>query len=771
MVPVLPLKEIVSMPNVVSSIYVGRQISVKSLLKADLSSGEIVLLLQKEPKKEKIDVFSDLEEYGVLAKIESTTKNEDETYKVIVKGIQRIKVKKINYDEKDDVYYADITKVKTKKLDPNDLSFTKESIINKAKEYLQSIDIELANKIELNDDSIENILYLYIQRFPFSSKEKQKFLEINDLKQRIQYFYDLIDKNKGKVKIDREIETKVQASMSEAQKAYYLREKLKIIKDELGDEYSEGDSLEKLNKINNSKMPEKFKEKLRKELNKIKKLPDFSQEYNVISNYIDVVLELPFEESKKEPIDITKSKKILDEYHYGLKEVKDTILEYLSVLELKENRKNKNSDEKFTTILCLVGPPGVGKTSFASSIAKSMNRKFTKISLGGVNDESEIRGHRRTYVGAMPGRIIDAMKRVGVTNPVILLDEIDKLDSNFKGDPASALLEVLDPSQNKKFEDHFIDFPYDLSNVLFICTANNYQGIPAPLYDRLEVIELDSYTEIEKLNIAKNHLIAQVKNETAVDINLTDAVILKIINSYTREAGVRNLKREISRLFRKVARKILEDKKKTKITINTKNLSEYLGPERFKPEKMAQKKEKVGIVNGLAWTAVGGTTLEVQSVKMQGSGQLLLTGKLGEVMQESAKVSYSYVRSIKDLLKIKEEFNKTVDVHIHFPEGAVPKDGPSAGITITTAIISVLTGLKVRQDIAMTGEITITGEVLPVGGIKEKVIAAHRIGIREVILPFENKVDTEILPKEIIKDMKFNFVKNYNEVLKLAFLQ
>lgn len=771
MVPVLPLKEIVSMPNVVSSIYVGRQISVKSLLKADLSSGEIVLLLQKEPKKEKIDVFSDLEEYGVLAKIESTTKNEDETYKVIVKGIQRIKVKKINYDEKDDVYYADITKVKTKKLDPNDLSFTKESIINKAKEYLQSIDIELANKIELNDDSIENILYLYIQRFPFSSKEKQKFLEINDLKQRIQYFYDLIDKNKGKVKIDREIETKVQASMSEAQKAYYLREKLKIIKDELGDEYSEGDSLEKLNKINNSKMPEKFKEKLRKELNKIKKLPDFSQEYNVISNYIDVVLELPFEESKKEPIDIMKSKKILDEYHYGLKEVKDTILEYLSVLELKENRKNKNSDEKFTTILCLVGPPGVGKTSFASSIAKAMNRKFTKISLGGVNDESEIRGHRRTYVGAMPGRIIDAMKRVGVTNPVILLDEIDKLDSNFKGDPASALLEVLDPSQNKKFEDHFIDFPYDLSNVLFICTANNYQGIPAPLYDRLEVIELDSYTEIEKLNIAKNHLIAQVKNETAVDINLTDAVILKIINSYTREAGVRNLKREISRLFRKVARKILEDKKKTKITINTKNLSEYLGPERFKPEKMAQKKEKVGIVNGLAWTAVGGTTLEVQSVKMQGSGQLLLTGKLGEVMQESAKVSYSYVRSIKDLLKIKEEFNKTVDVHIHFPEGAVPKDGPSAGITITTAIISVLTGLKVRQDIAMTGEITITGEVLPVGGIKEKVIAAHRIGIREVILPFENKVDTEILPKEIIKDMKFNFVKNYNEVLKLAFLQ
>ncbi|WP_068267547.1 endopeptidase La [Caviibacter abscessus] len=771
MIPVLPLKEIVSMPGVVSSIYVGRQISINSLLKANSSNGEIVLLLQKEQKKEEINVFNDLEEYGVLAKIQSTTTNEDKTYKVIIKGTQRIKVKKISYNKKDDVYYAEVVKVRTKKIDLNDSYFTKESIIDKAKEYLRSIDIELTNKIELNDDIIENILYLYIQRFPFSSKEKQKFLEINDLKQRIQYFYDLIDKNKGKVKIDREIETKVQASMSEAQKAYYLREKLKIIKDELGDEYNEGDSLEKLEKINNSKMPEKFKEKLRKELSKIKKLPDFSQEYNVISNYIDVVLELPFEESKKEPIDISKSKEILDEYHYGLKEVKDTILEYLSVLELKERKKDINNDEKFSTILCLVGPPGVGKTSFASSIAKAMNRKFTKISLGGVNDESEIRGHRRTYVGAMPGRIIDAMKRVGVTNPVILLDEIDKLDSNFKGDPASALLEVLDPSQNRKFEDHFIDFPYDLSNVLFICTANNYQGIPAPLYDRLEVIELDSYTEIEKLNIAKKHLISQVKNETAVDINLSDSVILKIINSYTREAGVRNLKREISKLFRKIARKMLEYKNNSKINVNTKNLADYLGPEKFKPEKIALKKEKVGIVNGLAWTAVGGTTLEVQAVKMQGSGQLLLTGKLGEVMQESAKVSYSYVRSIKDLLKIKEEFNKTVDVHLHFPEGAVPKDGPSAGITITTAIISVLSGLKVRQDIAMTGEITITGEVLPVGGIKEKVIAAHRIGIREVILPFENKVDTEILPKEIIKDMKFNFVKNYSEVLKLAFLQ
>lgn len=770
MIPILPLKEIVSMPSVRSSVYVGRKISVNSLLESDALSGEIVLLLQKDQKKENINVLEDLVQYGILAKIVSITKIENKTYKATLEGVQRIKVKDIYYEKEKNVYYAKVSKMRTKKALPDDEFFSKESIVKKAKEYLQNIDAELSNKLEIDSDDVEKVLDFYIQRFPFSSKEKQKFIEMADLKTRITYFYELIDKDKGKIKIDREIETKVQANMSEAQKAYYLREKLKVIKDELGEEYAEGSVQDQLAKINDSKMPEKLKEKLKKELNKIKKLPDFSQEYNVISGYIDVVLELPFEESKKEPIDIKRSKEILDEYHYGLKEVKDTILEYLSVLELKQSKK-KNEKDKFTTILCLVGPPGVGKTSFASSIAKAMNRKFEKISLGGVNDESEIRGHRRTYVGAMPGRIIDAMKRVGVTNPVILLDEIDKLDSNFRGDPASALLEVLDPSQNSKFEDHFIDFPYDLSNVLFICTANNYQGIPAPLYDRLEVIELDSYTELEKLNIAKRHLISQVKNETGIDMDLSDKVILKIINSYTREAGVRNLKREISKLFRKIARKILEDGNNKKINITVKNLKDYLGPEYFKPEKIATKKAKIGIVNGLAWTAVGGTTLEVQAVKMQGSGSLLLTGKLGDVMQESARVSYSYVRSIKDYLKIKEEFNKTVDLHLHFPEGAVPKDGPSAGITITTAIISVLTDMKVRQDIAMTGEITITGEVLAVGGIKEKVIAAHRIGIREVILPFENKVDTEILPKEILSDMKFNFVKDYKEVLKLAFLQ
>lgn len=770
MIPVLPLKEIVSMPSVRSSVYVGRKISVNSLLESDALSGEIVLLLQKDQKKENINVLEDLVQYGILAKIVSITKIENKTYKATLEGVQRIKVKDIYYEKEKNVYYAKVSKMRTKKALPDDEFFSKESIVKKAKEYLQNIDAELSNKLEIDSDDVEKVLDFYIQRFPFSSKEKQKFIEMADLKTRITYFYELIDKDKGKIKIDREIETKVQANMSEAQKAYYLREKLKVIKDELGEEYAEGSVQDQLAKINDSKMPEKLKEKLKKELNKIKKLPDFSQEYNVISSYIDVVLELPFEESEKEPIDIKRSKEILDEYHYGLKEVKDTILEYLSVLELKQSKK-KNEKDKFTTILCLVGPPGVGKTSFASSIAKAMNRKFEKISLGGVNDESEIRGHRRTYVGAMPGRIIDAMKRVGVTNPVILLDEIDKLDSNFRGDPASALLEVLDPSQNSKFEDHFIDFPYDLSNVLFICTANNYQGIPAPLYDRLEVIELDSYTELEKLNIAKRHLISQVKNETGIDMDLSDKVILKIINSYTREAGVRNLKREISKLFRKIARKILEDDNNKKINITVKNLKDYLGPEYFKPEKIATKKAKIGIVNGLAWTAVGGTTLEVQAVKMQGSGSLLLTGKLGDVMQESARVSYSYVRSIKDYLKIKEEFNKTVDLHLHFPEGAVPKDGPSAGITITTAIISVLTDMKVRQDIAMTGEITITGEVLAVGGIKEKVIAAHRIGIREVILPFENKVDTEILPKEILSDMKFNFVKDYKEVLKLAFLQ
>lgn len=768
MIPVIPVRDIVSMPNVESSIVLGRTFSINAANIAINTDKKIILAIQKD-----VDMFeisaNDIEKYGILATAEKIYKLQDGSYKFQIKGIKRVKVRNIEYDYTKESYLAEYDYLETIHDINEDDKKIYDKILNSITYLMQFAHIESRKEnVEfMKISSLEELLDNLVYRLPLSVEAKQEQIKIAKMSLRVQAFMDEVKFQTERFSIETDLNTKVKENIDESQRQYYLREKMKVLKEELGDESDDDIFVKYEQKIFKSKMPQGFKDKLKKEIEKLKKTPNFSAEYNVIQNYLEVVLDLPFDNLKTSLFDIKKAKNILDEDHYGLKEVKDAIIEYLSVMLLKEKLKVKN-DKKFSTVLCLVGPPGIGKTSFATSIAKAMNRKFEKISLGGVSDESEIRGHRRTYVGAMPGRIMEAMRRAKVSNPVILLDEIDKLDTNFKGDPASALLEVLDSSQRNKFEDHFIDYPYDLSNVFFICTANNYQGIPEPLYDRLEVIELESYTEIEKLNIAKNYLLKQVKEETAVKLNLTDEVILKIINSYTREAGVRNLKREFIKLARKIAREKFETSKKIfKITLN--NLENYLGPEKYKPEKMAEKEPKVGRVNGLAWTAVGGTTLEVQAVKMEGEGALLLTGKLGDVMQESAKVAYSFVRSIKKQLKIKENFEKKVDIHLHFPEGAVPKDGPSAGITITTAIISVITNKKVRQDIAMTGEITITGDVLPVGGIKEKVIAAHRIGIREVILPFENEVDTKQLPNEILSDMKFKFVKHYDEILKIAF--
>ena len=553
--------------------------------------------------------------------------------------------------------------------------------------------------------------------------------------------------------------------MAEVQKNYYLREKIKAIKEEIGEEADSDEEIAELEqKIEDSKIPEELKGKLVKEIARLKRMPDFSSEASVIRSYVETVLELPWDKSTKDEIDIKKAQEILDEDHYGLEEVKERILEFLAVKKLNNTLKG--------SIICLVGPPGVGKTSLAHSIARSMNRKFTRISLGGVRDEAEIRGHRRTYVGAMPGRIVNSLKQVGVNNPVMLFDEIDKMASDFRGDPASAMLEVLDPAQNSTFEDHYIDHTFDLSKVFFVCTANDIGGIPGPLRDRMEIIFIESYTEFEKLNIAKKYLIPQTKEENGLNdykIPFSDASILKVINEYTREAGVRSLRREISKIFRKMAKEILLEKT-SKLSVTETKIKKYLGNAKYRADKIKKDEGKIGVVNGLAWTAVGGTTLEVQAVKMEGKGLLQLTGKLGDVMQESARVAYSYVRHIKNELGIEEKFNEKTDVHLHFPEGAVPKDGPSAGITITTAIISVLANKEVRQDVAMTGEITITGEVLAVGGIKEKVIGAHRVGIREVVLPFDNKVDTEELPKEIASEMKFHFAKTYEDVKKIVFV-
>ena len=768
MTPLIPVRDIVVMPNIEAKVNLGRSFSINAAYEALKTDKKLILSLQKNVDSEIIDEDG-IEEYGLLTEVVKIYQLQEDLYRVVLQGKKRVKLKGIKYDKENDIFKTEYTAIKTLK----DITFEEEkeeleNLVKAASSILPfSSNFQSMESLQvLKVTSMEELIDTFIFRLPFDVHIKQSYLSMRSLRKRVSSFYEDIKYEGQRLFLDNEINKKLKDQIDENQKNYYLKEKLKILKEELGEqEDDEINSLEK--RIKTKEMPKEFKEKLEKEYIKLKKTPNFSAEYNVILNYIETILDLPFSEKTQSNIDIKQVKKILDEDHYGLNKVKDAILEFLSVYKLKEESKYK-LDEKLSNVICLLGPPGVGKTSFSSSIAKALGRKFVKISLGGVSDESEIRGHRRTYVGAMPGRIMEAIKRANVSNPVILLDEIDKLDSNFKGDPASALLEVLDVSQNNKFEDRFIDFPYDLSDVLFICTANNYQTIPEPLYDRLEIIDLESYTEIEKLNIAKKYLLKQIEEETTVDLKLSDKVILKIINDYTREAGVRNLKRELTKLARKIARKILENNNKTfKITAN--NLSDYLGYATYKPEKQSEKNPKVGIVNGLAWTAVGGTTLEVQAVKMEGEGSLLLTGKLGEVMKESAKVAYSFVRSIKKELNITEKFEKETDIHLHFPEAAVPKDGPSAGITITTAIISVLLNKGVRQDIAMTGEISINGDVLAVGGIKEKVIAAHRIGIREVVLPFDNVVDTKELPKEILNDMTFKFVKKKEEVLKIAF--
>ena len=685
--------------------------------------------------------------------------------KVVVEAKHRVLITDVT--NIDGINYADYTEVFSKPIDESKSEALKRKVIDEFANYAK-ITQKVLPDIIYNIKDIKNTdkaFDLICTNLMIPTVAKQELLEILDVEERAYKILSIIEREIEIFTLEKEIENRVKEQMAEVQKNYYLREKIKAIKEEIGEEADSDEEIAELEqKIEDSKIPEDLKGKLVKEIARLKRMPDFSSEASVIRSYVETVLELPWDKSTKDEIDIKKAQEILDEDHYGLEEVKERILEFLAVKKLNNTLKG--------SIICLVGPPGVGKTSLAHSIARSMNRKFTRISLGGVRDEAEIRGHRRTYVGAMPGRIVNSLKQVGVNNPVMLFDEIDKMASDFRGDPASAMLEVLDPAQNSTFEDHYIDHTFDLSKVFFVCTANDIGGIPGPLRDRMEIIFIESYTEFEKLNIAKKYLIPQTKEENGLNdykIPFSDASILKVINEYTREAGVRSLRREISKIFRKMAKEILLEKT-SKLSVTETKIKKYLGNAKYRADKIKKDEGKIGVVNGLAWTAVGGTTLEVQAVKMEGKGLLQLTGKLGDVMQESARVAYSYVRHIKNELGIEEKFNEKTDVHLHFPEGAVPKDGPSAGITITTAIISVLANKEVRQDVAMTGEITITGEVLAVGGIKEKVIGAHRVGIREVVLPFDNKVDTEELPKEIASEMKFHFAKTYEDVKKIVFV-
>mgnify|MGYP001431439635 CR=1 FL=1 len=760
----IPTRDLVVFPGAIMPLYIGREKSINTLEKSLDEDSKLILCLQKDFLVEEPNYTDDIHNIGVEATILQTVKMPNNTIKVLIEASHRIMLK--NVEEKDGIAYAESTPVEIDKLDESIGEAIVRRVLTSFERYAK-LSGKILPDLLINIKSIKDIdkkLDLISGTLNIPSEEKQKLLELFDLEKRGYRLIEILKKELEILTLERKIENKVKEKMNSAQRAYFLKEKLNAIKDELGEDDSDDDDILELKKlIKAKKLPKDVKKKIEKEVSKLSKMPAFSSEASVVRNYVETVLDLPWNNKTKDILDIKKAHDKLEEDHYGLKDIKERILEYLAVKKLNPNMKG--------TILCLVGPPGVGKTSLAKSVADAMGRHFSRISLGGVRDESEIRGHRRTYIGSMPGKLIKAMKQAKTKNPLILLDEIDKMSNDAKGDPSSAMLEVLDPEQNNHFEDHYLDIPFDLSDVFFIATANDLRGVPGPLRDRMEIIYLNSYTEFEKMHIAKKYLVDEAKKDNGlsqIDIKISDDALLRIINEYTREAGVRNLKREIHSLYRKLAKLVIEKNRK-KITVTVKNLETYLGKVKYRPDKIKEKEPKIGVVTGLAWTSAGGTTLEVQAVSMKGKGKILLTGKLGEVMKESAHVAYSYVRSIADDLKIDEKFNETTDIHLHFPEGAVPKDGPSAGVTITTAIISVLTKKKIRQDIAMTGEITITGEVLAVGGIKEKVIGAHRIGIHEVILPIDNESDVEELPREVKKDMTIHFAKTYEDVKKIAF--
>ena len=760
--PFIPVKEVV-LPGVITTVFVGREKSVRSLEVSLLSNNKLILFLQKDNEEDSPLLPDGIYPTGVLVNIVQSTNLPDGIVRVLLESEKRVELSDII--ERDDFYKAEYKDVELEEQFGSEEEALKRKILDSFESYLRvtnKISPELMVSIR-SIRSVHKLLDLIASNVGINVDQKQDLLETIDPRQRGLKILGIIEEELEVIDIERRIDNKVKDQMTSVQRNYYLKEKIKAIREELGEDSTLDEIDDVRDDIELAKIPKMIKERLVNEANKLAKMPAYSSEFAVVRNYIETVLELPWKKSTKDILDIKHAEKILEKQHYGLKEVKERILEFLAVKQLNKNLSG--------SILCLAGPPGVGKSSLVKSIAESLGRKFARISLGGVKDESEIRGHRRTYVGAMPGRIIKEMKHVNSNNPVLLLDEIDKMSNDYKGDPSSAMLEVLDPEQNKEFIDNYLDMPFDLSKIFFVATANDIYAIPDALRDRMEVIQLSSYTEIEKLYIAKLYLIAKSQSENGLKklkITFTDKAISKIINEYTREAGVRQLKRTIDKLFRKIAKKSLE-KTIEQVTVNEAKVQKLLGNPKFLKDKQKKKEGKVGVVNGLAWSTVGGSTLEVQSTVMAGKGKLIPTGKLGDVMKESTQVAQSYIRSISKKVNLNEADICKKDLHIHFPEGATPKDGPSAGIAVTTSMISALSGRKVRQDIAMTGEITITGEVLPVGGIKEKIIGAHRAGIREVILPLDNKYDVSELPKEIKKDMKIYFAERYEEVMERAF--
>ena len=764
--PFLPIRDLVIFPNVVTPIYVGRANSIATLEKAIATKTKLVLGLQKDASEENPTFDGDIYEVGVIANIVQIIRMPNNNIKVLVEAESRVKIKDIETEDKE--YFATYTVIKETLKDGKETEAIYRKVFTRFEKYISMIG-KFSSELILNLKKIEdysNGLDIMASNLNISAEKKQEILEISNVKDRGYKILDDIVAEMEIASLEKTIDEKVKTKMNEAQRAYYLKEKISVMKEELGDFSQDDDVIEIVDRVKDADIPKEVREKLEAEIKKLTKMQPFSAESSVIRNYIEAVLDLPWNKETKDVLNLKKASEILERDHYGLKDAKEKVLDYLAVKTLNPSMNG--------AILCLSGPPGIGKTSLVKSIAESMGRKFVRVSLGGVRDEAEIRGHRRTYVGSMPGKIMKAMKEAGTKNPVILLDEIDKMSNDYKGDPASAMLEVLDPEQNKSFEDHYIDMPFDLSKVFFVATANDLRTVSAPLRDRMDILQLSSYTEFEKLHIAQNFLLKQAQKENGlanVEIKIPDKVMFKLIDEYTREAGVRNLKREIINICRKIAREVVEKDIK-KFNLKASDLEKYLGKAKFRPEKSRKAVGKVGVVNGLAWTAVGGVTLDVQGVDTAGKGDVTLTGTLGNVMKESASVAMTYVKAnLKKYPPKDENFFKDRAIHLHFPEGATPKDGPSAGITITTAIVSVLTNRKVRQDIAMTGEITITGDVLAIGGVREKVIGAHRAGIKEVILPEDNRVDTDEIPDELKSTMKIHFAKTYDDVSKLVFVK
>lgn len=759
---VIPLRDMVVFPYLVVPLFVGRPMSLKALEKAMREDHLLVLVAQKdgeiqEPKSE------DLYTVGCVASVLQELKLPDGTAKALIEGLKRVRI--LSLEKVDDHYEADIEVIEEKETKNLEIDALMKNIVTqfeKAAQLGKPIPREVL-LAALNIESPGRLADFVAFHLNLKTAERQEILEAIDPQVRLEKVSFYLGRELEILEIGSRIQSRVKEQMDKAQREYYLREQLKAIQKELGVLDEREEEIQELKKkIEEAGMPEGTKEKALKEVDRLSKMPPGSAEVSVVRTYLDWLIALPWNKRSEEKLDLKEAAKILDEDHYGLEKVKERVLEYLAVLKLTEG-KAKGS------ILCFVGPPGTGKTSIGQSIARALGRKFMRISLGGIRDEAEIRGHRRTYVGALPGRIIQVLAQVKTKNPVFMLDEIDKIGVDFRGDPSSALLEVLDPEQNHSFSDHYLEVPFDLSEVLFICTANILDTIPPALKDRMEVIHFPGYTEEEKMEIAKRYLLPkQLKNHGLTDENLLieEIALRKIIREYTREAGVRNLEREIGAICRQVARKIVEGDGK-RVVVNEENISDFLGPPKFR-YGMAEEKDEVGVATGLAWTEVGGDIISVEATLMKGKGKLILTGHLGEIMRESAQAAVSYIRSKAKDLGIDEDFVEKYDIHIHVPAGAIPKDGPSAGITMATALASALTKRPVKKDVAMTGEITLRGHVLPVGGIKEKVLAAHRAGIKNVILPEENEKDLVLVPEHVRKDLNFILVKSVDKVFEEA---